>query len=382
LVQPTRATAQAAPGAPSPQQAQQGQVNAALARLADVPEEELPQDDNACGSEEEQAAAPDGAAAEVVATQGDAEEEDDEREGSGARFRFPTALGTPEDYALLRQLNADPEEGLGFGDPEQKPRQSTAAWDEVQAALAGTDGLWIVKKEQKPAPAVLTLKNRLKKLIRGAEAAVSGKTGGTGTGAKNAKEEWMTLALNIKEQRAEAALETAGAKRAKTAAAAKKGAAAHAMVNAALGRVDPAARRSFSVVDPQSGVAVAPVGTPMDVEEDEQAGAASEQPRTKRQRNDGGAASAGVLRDVVVMEGQTAKDMQTERLQHEAAEKAAERAHALKLAEMAMEERAAAREEARLAEERRAEREEKRHEREQEQLRLLLQTVIAAKKGE
>ena len=34
------------------------------------------------------------AAAEVVATQGDAEEEDDEREGSGARFRFPTALGT------------------------------------------------------------------------------------------------------------------------------------------------------------------------------------------------------------------------------------------------------------------------------------------------
>ena len=300
------------------------------------------------------------------------------------------------------QLNADPEEGLAFGDPEQKPRQSTAAWDEVQAALAGTDGLWIVKKEQKPAPAVLTLKNRLKKLIRGAEAAVSGKTGGTGTGAKNAKEEWMTLALNIKEQRAEAALETAGAKRAKTAAAAKKGAAAHAMVNAALGRVDPAARRSFSVVDPQSGVAVAPVraltrppgtplrpdsllvqvGTPMDVEEDEQAGAASEQPRTKRQRNDGGAASAGVLRDVVVMEGQTAKDMQTERLQHEAAEKAAERAHALKLAEMAMEERAAAREEARLAEERRAEREEKRHEREQEQLRLLLQTVIAAKKGE
>lgn len=44
------------------------------------------------------------AAAEVVATQGDAEEEDDEREGSGARFRFPTALGTPEDYALLRQV--------------------------------------------------------------------------------------------------------------------------------------------------------------------------------------------------------------------------------------------------------------------------------------
>lgn len=86
------------------------------------------------------------------------------------------------------------------------------------------------------------------------------------------------------------------------------------------------------------------VGTSFEEEEeqDDQAGAPSEQTRTKRKLNDGGAASAGILRDVVAQDAIAAKEMQTERLQHEAkrlehdaAEKAADRAHALKLAEIA-----------------------------------------------
>ena len=67
----------------------------------------------------------------------------------------------------------------------------------MQEVLANTDGLWMKRKEQKPAPGVQTLKSRLEKLIKAAKAAVSNKTKGTGTGGKNAKEDWMELALEI-----------------------------------------------------------------------------------------------------------------------------------------------------------------------------------------
>jgi hypothetical protein len=85
-------------------------------------------------------------------------------------------------------------------------------------------------------------------------------------------------------------------------------------------------------------------GTPLgdEEEQDDQAGAPSEQRGTKRKFNDGGAASAGILRDVVAQDAVAAKELQTERLEHEAkrlehdaAEKAADRAHALQLAQMA-----------------------------------------------
>jgi hypothetical protein len=133
----------------------------------------------------------------------------------------------------------------------------------VQEVLATTDGLWIRRKVQKPAPGVPALKSRLKILIKAAQAAVSNKAKGTGTGGKNAKEDWMELALEIQQRRDEATLQSAGAKRAATQAAARRGAAGNGMVQRALGLQGPAKQRhSTAEVDPATGLLMAPVRAP------------------------------------------------------------------------------------------------------------------------